>query len=231
MAARFSGTTVVVTGASSGIGRALARAFAGEQAAVVGFARRFQAPRLAGPPAAGEIAEVRLDVTDEAAVRARFAEVGAPDVLVACAGSFLTAPFLETDVAMLRASLEVHITGTFLCAREALAAMALRRQGYIVVMGSIAAHRTFPGSVAYTAAKEGLRGLSRVLAEEARPLGVRVSALYAGAIDTPGWDDKPSFDRARMMRPERFAELVLEICARPELAVEEVQILPPSGTL
>lgn len=222
---------MVVTGASSGLGAAIARAFADDGAAVVGFARRFASPRLGTLPAAGAIAEVRLDVTDEAAVRARFAEVGPLDVLVANAGNFTTAPFLETTVADLRAALDVHVTGTFLCAREALAAMAPRRRGHIVVMGSTAALRTFPGSVAYTAAKEGLRGLSRVLVEEARAFDVRVSAVYAGAVDTAAWDDKPGFDRARMMRPERIAELVVEVCARPDVSVEELVVLPPGGTL
>jgi NADP-dependent 3-hydroxy acid dehydrogenase YdfG len=222
---------VAVTGASSGMGLAIARAFAAEGAAVAGLARRFTDAGLASPLGAGRVAELNLDVTDETAVRARFAAIGPVDVLVANAGSFTTSPFLETSAAELRAALDVHVTGTFLCAREALAGMRARRRGHIVVMGSIAAFRTFPGSVAYTAAKEGLRGLTRVLVEEARAFEVRVTGLYPGPVDTAAWDDKPGFDRARMMRPESIAELILEICARPELSVEELQVLPPGGTL
>jgi NADP-dependent 3-hydroxy acid dehydrogenase YdfG len=229
------GKTVVITGSSSGIGHALARAFSAEGAAVVGFARRYPVARLAAPPAPGALAEVQLDVTNEAAVRARFAEVGPIDVLVANAGNYTVAPFLETPVADLRATLDVHIVGGFLCAREALAGMRARRRGHIVVMGSIAAFRSFPGAAAYTAAKEGLRGLTRVLAEEARAYDVRVTGLHPGAVDTAAWDDKPELAaperRSRMMRPERLAELVVEICARPDLSVEELQILPPDGTL
>src|SRR3990170_3915549 len=95
-AARLAGRVAAVTGASSGLGAAVARAFAAEGARVAGFARRFAAPRLAGPPAPAAVVEVRLDVTDEAAVVARFAELGPADVLVCAAGTGSFTPILPT---------------------------------------------------------------------------------------------------------------------------------------
>jgi NAD(P)-dependent dehydrogenase (short-subunit alcohol dehydrogenase family) len=229
---RFEGRVAAVTGASSGIGAAIAAALAGEGAQVVGFARRFGAPGVAaaGAPVPGRVREVRLDVTDEAEVRARFAELPALDILVMCAGNFLTAPLLEASAAELRGMLDVHVVGAFLCAREALRHMAPRRRGHIVNVSSIAAFRTFPGASAYTAAKEAQRGLTRVLVEEARAFDVRVTGLYPGATDTPAWDGT-GMDRGKMMAPAALAGLVVDVLARPELSVEELVVLPPAGVL
>ncbi len=229
--ARLAGSVAVVTGASSGIGAAIARGFAAEGATVIGFARRFSTPRVAdAAPAPGRIAEVQLDLADEAAVRARFAELPQIDILVNNAGPVSYAPVIEASIAELRAMLDVHVVGAFVCAQEALRKMAPRRRGHIVNLSSIAAFRTFTGAAAYSAAKEAQRGFTRVLVEEARAVGVRVTGLYPGATDTPAWDGT-SFDRADMMRPERLAELILEIVVRPDLSVEELVVLPPKGTL
>lgn len=228
---RLRGVTAAVTGASSGLGAAIARALAGEGAAVVGFARRFAASAKTARP--GEVLEVGLDVTDERAVQAAFAGRDF-DVLCCCAGVGMFGPLLEAKAADLRAMLDVHIVGTFLPARELLARRARGapwRPGHIIVVSSVAAFRTFTACAGYSAAKEGQRGLTRVLAEEARPLDVRVTGLYPGATDTPIWDDRPGFDRAKMLRPTDVAGLVVELVARPELAVEELLVLPPAGTL
>jgi NADP-dependent 3-hydroxy acid dehydrogenase YdfG len=232
---RLAGLTAVVTGASSGLGAAVARALAGAGAGVVGLARRF-ASTAAAPPRPGAVTELGVDVTDEAAVVARLAAIGPIDALVCAAGSARFAPVLDTRVADLRAMLDSHVVGTFVCARAMLAARAgaarpPARPGHIVIVSSVAALRAFPGCAAYSAAKEGQRGLARVLVEEARPLDVRVTALYPGAVDTPLWDARPGFDRGAMMRAERVAELVVEIVARPELAVEELLVMPPAGAL
>jgi NAD(P)-dependent dehydrogenase (short-subunit alcohol dehydrogenase family) len=227
---RLLGKFAIVTGGSSGIGEACAAALAAEGAAVVATARRF----ARGPsrrPGLGEVVQAHLDVTDEVEVQARFAELPEIDVVVCSAGVGTFGPLVHAGVAELRAMLEVHIVGTMLCAREALRRMQPRRTGHIVAIGSHAAHRAFTDCSGYTAAKAGQLGLMRVLAEEARPYHVRVTALLPGATDTPIWDERPGFDRGKMMKPSDVAGFLVEIVARPALSVEEVTVTPPAGAL
>jgi NAD(P)-dependent dehydrogenase (short-subunit alcohol dehydrogenase family) len=226
---RLLGKFAIVTGGSSGIGAACATALAAEGAAVVAAGRRFAGG--AASPKLGEVVPVHLDVTDEAQVRARFAELPEVDIVVLSAGVGTFGPCANASAAELRAMLEVHIVGTMLCAREALRRMMPRRRGHIVTIGSHAAHRAFTDCSAYTAAKAGQLGFTRVLAEEARPYDIRVTALLPGATDTPIWDDRPGFDRAKMMQPEDVAGFLVSIVARPGIAVEEVILTPPAGAL
>ncbi|HTJ40774.1 MAG TPA: SDR family oxidoreductase [Kofleriaceae bacterium] len=227
---RLHGTICAVTGASSGIGAAIARAFAAEGSTVFAFARRFR-DESALAPGPGRITELSLDVTDEAQVKSRFGALRALDFLVCSHGTGTFAPIATAQVADLRAMLDTHVTGTFLCDREALRLMSAQRRGHIVNIASHAALRAFTECGAYTAAKAGQLGLTRVLAEEARPYGVRVTALMPGATDTPIWDDRPGFDRSKMMRCEDLASLVIELVTRPALAVDELVVTPPAGAL
>jgi NAD(P)-dependent dehydrogenase (short-subunit alcohol dehydrogenase family) len=227
---RLLGKFAIVTGGSSGIGAACAAALAAEGAAVLATGRRF----ASGPvprPGLGEVVQAHLDVTDEAEVQARFAELPELDIVVCSAGVGTFGPLVNASVAELRAMLDVHVVGTMLCAREALRRMQPRRKGHIVAIGSHAAHRAFTDCSGYTAAKAGQLGLVKVLAEEARPYDVRVTALLPGATDTPIWDDRPGFDRAKMMRPEDVASFLIAIVARPGISVEEVTLTPPAGAL
>jgi 3-hydroxy acid dehydrogenase/malonic semialdehyde reductase len=227
---RLAGFRAAVTGGSSGIGLAIARTLAAEGAAVASFARRFTAtalPALAG----GRIAEVKLDVTDEAAVHARFAELHELDLLVCSHGDGSFAPLATAKVTDLRVMLEAHIVGTFLCNREALRLMRPRRRGHIVNVTSTVVRDSFAECSVYTAAKAGQHGLTRVLAEEARADGIRVTSFQPGATDTPIWDDRPGFDRSKMMRSEHVAALLVELVVRPELSVFELQVMPPGGAL
>jgi len=226
---RLLGKHAIVTGGSSGIGAACAVALAAEGAAVLACARRFAATHAV--PKLGEVATDHLDVVDEAEVKARFAQLPEVDIVVCSAGVGTFAPIARASAADLRAMLDVHITGTFLCAREALRGMQVRRRGHIVIIGSHAANRAFPDCGGYTAAKAGQLGLARVLAEEARAYDVRVTTLMPGATDTPIWDDRPGFDRAKMMRPEDVAGFLISIVARPGISVEEVVVTPPAGAL
>ena len=228
MVQRLSGKFAIVTGGSSGIGAACAQALAGEGAAVLATGRRF-ARGAVRAPAAGEVVEAHLDVTDEAEVCARFAELPALDLVVCSAGVGTFGPLRDAPVGGLREMLEVHVVGTMLCAREALRRMQPRRAGHIVAIGSHVAHRAFADCSGYTAAKAGQLGLMKVLAEEARPHGVRVTTLLAGATDTPIWDDRPGFDRSKMMKPEDVASFLLSIVSRPQISVEEVILTPSAG--
>ena len=227
---RLLGKFSIVTGGSSGIGAACARALAAEGAAVVATGRRLAGgpPRTPGP---GEVVAAHLDVTDEAEVAARIAELPALDILVCSAGVGTFGPVIRAGAAELRAMLDVHVVGTMLCAREALRRMQPRRAGHIVAIGSHAAHRAFTDCSGYTAAKAGQLGLMRVLAAEARPYDVRVTSLLAGATDTPIWDDRPDFDRGKMMKPSDVAGFLVELVARPAISVEEVMVTPPAGAL
>lgn len=227
---RLLGKFALVTGGSSGIGAACAEALASEGAAVLATGRRYDH----GPamhPALGEVSRAGLDVTDEAAVNRRFDELPELDILVYSAGVGTFAPIINASAADLRAMLDVHIVGTLLCVRAALRRMQPRRKGHIVVIGSHAAHHAFTDCGGYTAAKAGQLGLTRVLAEEARPYDIRVTSLLPGATDTPIWDDRPGFDRTKMMKPEDVASFLIAIVARPNISVEEVIVTPPAGVL
>jgi NAD(P)-dependent dehydrogenase (short-subunit alcohol dehydrogenase family) len=227
----LAGKLCAVTGGSTGLGAAIADALAAAGASVCALARRHAEGPLPERLPAGQVTRARLDVTDEAAVAGVFAALGGVDVLVACAGTGSFAPLVETTVAELREMLEVHVVGAFLCARAILRQPGDGRVRHIVNVSSVAAFRTFTSSGAYTAAKEGQRGLSRVLTEEARAVGVRVTSLYPGAIDTSMWDGRAGFDRASMLQASDVAGLVVEIVKRPELAVEELVVMPPAGAL
>ena len=227
---RLLGKFAIVTGGSSGIGAACAEALAAEGAGVLATGRRFD-HGPAKQPALGEVVHAGLDVTDEAEVARRFAELPECDILVCSAGVGTFGPVVHASAQELRAMLDVHIVGTMLCAQAALRRMQPRGAGHIVVIGSHAAHRAFSDCSGYTAAKAGQLGLVRVLAEEARPFNVRVTNVLAGATDTPIWNDRPGFDRTKMMKPEDVASFMIAILARPGIAVEEVIVTPPAGVL
>jgi len=237
---RLAGQVAVVTGASRGIGRAIATRLAGEGAAVVLASR--SASEIAAAAAAIECAggraeAVPADVRDEAAVealaRATLDRHGQIDVLVAAAGVAAFADVAETSPRDWDEMMAVNVRGAFLCARAVLPAMMARGRGTIIAVGSMVTGRTLPGSGAYTASKYGLLGFCRVLAEEMRGHGVRVGVLSAGAVDTPLWDATPNGpDRAFMIRAEQVAEAAALMAALdPNAALEELTLMPARGVL
>jgi NADP-dependent 3-hydroxy acid dehydrogenase YdfG len=176
---------VLITGCSSGIGRALAVAFAEAGLRVVATARRpetlaeLEGPRTLMQP---------LDVTDrssvEAAVAAALDWAGRVDVLVNNAGYGLIGPVAELDAASLRIQLETNVVGAVAAIQAVVPHMAARRSGCIVTIGSVSAMVATPYGGAYSASKAALHLLSDALRSELLPFGIHVVVVRAGAVAT-----------------------------------------------
>ncbi|WP_437683380.1 SDR family NAD(P)-dependent oxidoreductase [Sorangium sp. So ce131] len=194
MSPLLEGKRVVVTGASRGLGRAIAIACAREGAAGVGIGYRARAgeaeevARVVEAQRGGRALALGFDVADAAAVAAaveRFeAEVGPIDGWVNNAGAVLPGLLVASDVEQLRAQLETNLLGPMVCARAVLPGMMRRRRGVLLNVSSVAAARPARGQAAYAAAKGGIEALTRALAVEYARKGVRVACLRPGAIDT-----------------------------------------------
>jgi len=227
------GRTAVVSGASRGIGLAIADELGAAGAHVVRLARSLV-------DAEGERrTDVRCDVGDPGSVARMAKRVlgahGAPDVVVNAAGVFLIKPLVETTPEEFRGQLDGNLLGPFLVLRAFLPAMVQRGRGLVVTIGSVADHVAFAGNAAYGAAKTGLRGLHAVLEKELRKSGVRATLISPGPVDTAIWDPvdpdaKPGFTpRSRMLRPEDVAEAVLFVVTRgDEVHIPELLIEPRS---
>ncbi len=189
----LTGRVAVVTGASRGIGAATAAAVAAAGAHVVLAARNGEAlDRLASRirGLGGQATPISTDVSDEAGVGHLFAEVeriGQLGALVCAAGVLTPAPFAETTSAIWHETLGINLTGTFLCCRAALTAMAPAGEGRIINIASLSgiyATEKFPGLAAYNVSKYGVIGLTEAIAVEGKEHGVSAICLSPGAVDT-----------------------------------------------
>jgi NAD(P)-dependent dehydrogenase (short-subunit alcohol dehydrogenase family) len=216
---RLAGRIALVTGASRGIGLAIARVLSAEGARVVRVSRSL-------PQAStSQWVDLPCDLSDPAAVEGLAARVhqaaGVPDLVVNNAGSFLLAPVEETTSAAFAEQLAANLTLPFLVSRAFLPGMRARGSGRLILIGSIADHVALPGNSAYAAAKYGARGLHEVLREELRGSGILCSLISPGPTDTGAWDPvnpdaRAGFiPRARMLRPGDVADAVRWVAGLP----------------
>ncbi|HEX6543828.1 MAG TPA: SDR family oxidoreductase [Ktedonobacterales bacterium] len=214
----LAGQVAIVTGASRGIGRAAAAAFASEGAAVVLAARDTNAlaKNVAEIEAAGGKAlSVTTNVGDEESVTELFARVeaafGPVTILVNAAGAVANRPFAEMDTATWDAVLNTNLRGTFLCCRAAFQTMIAHGGGVIVNFSSLSGVpkvEKFPGLSAYVVSKFGVAGLSEILAVEGRPHNIRVIAVSPGAVDTEMLRQAAPHLKAGMT-PEQMARILV----------------------
>ena len=190
----LEGKTAIVTGASSGIGRAAAKLFAREGAKLVVTARR--ASELDALVAeineeGGEAIALAGDIADEsippALTELAVKSFGGLDIAFNNAGTLgEMAPAAEISLAGWRETMDINLTSAFACARYQLPAMLERGGGSIVFKSTFVGHVLgFPGMAAYAAAKAGIVGLARVIAAEYGPQGIRANAMLVGGTDTP----------------------------------------------
>ncbi|NWG54918.1 MAG: SDR family oxidoreductase [Hydrogenophilaceae bacterium] len=187
---KLAGRAALITGAGSGIGRAIAHAFAEEGARVAVVDRDEGGARETAALIGAAASAFVCDITDEAAVSAAFDAAerafGAVDILVNCAGVGDRRPPWEISVADWRRVIDINLTGAFICAQQAIARLAKAgKPGAVINIASVAGEVAVPDHVAYVASKHGVVGLTKALALDCAKFGIRINAIAPGSVETP----------------------------------------------
>jgi NADP-dependent 3-hydroxy acid dehydrogenase YdfG len=229
---------ILITGASQGIGAAIAREFAAELpgcrlALVARNEKNLRTVARTCVALGTETEIVKCDVSDEASVAAMAKVVtkrfGGVDVLVNNAGKFSGTPFLRMKTADFDAQIATNLRSVFLVSRAFVPGMAKRGHGDVFNLSSIAGLQAYPNGAAYCAAKFGVTGLAQVLRAETRGTGVRVCCVHPGATWTPSWA-KSGVKPERIMPAEDIARAILDVYRLSRrTVVEEIVLRPEQG--
>jgi NADP-dependent 3-hydroxy acid dehydrogenase YdfG len=229
---------VLLTGASQGIGAAIARTFAKELsgcrlALVARNEKNLRAVARACTKLGADTEVFGCDVSDEASVAALAKAVtkrfGTVDVLINNAGKFFGAPFLQTKISDFDAQLAANLRSVFLVSQAFVPGMVKRGRGDVFNLSSIAGRQAYPNGAAYCAAKYGVTGLSAVMRSELRDKGVRVCCIHPGATFSPSWSGS-GVPAERMMPAEDIARAILDIYRLSRrTVVEEIVLRPQLG--
>lgn len=231
----------LITGASSGIGKATAMAFAkagihlalvsrseAKLAAVAAEVRQLGVEAKVYPLDLSQVDQVKSGITAIAD------DFGAIEMLVNNAGMGYTGNLADMPLTDWQQVMDLNLTSVFQCIQAILPGMRDRKRGMIINVASIAGHQAFPNWGAYCVSKFGLVALSKSLAAEERPHGIRVTVVSPGSVNTPIWDTdtvQADFDRSAMLTPEIVAESILHTALLPQQAViEELILMPNAGT-
>lgn len=232
----------LITGASSGIGKATALAFAkaGIDVALVSRSQdKLEAiattAREAGVNAKAYVLDLAKVEQVKAGIEAIATDFAPIDIMVNNAGMGYTNPLNATPLSDWQQVIDLNLTSVFQCILGILPAMRNQQRGTIINVASIAGQQPFPTWGAYNVSKAGLIALSKTLAAEERTHGIRVVTISPGAVNTPLWDTdtvQMDFNRSAMLTPEIVAQSILHTALLPEQAViESVTLMPSAGTL
>jgi short-subunit dehydrogenase len=232
----------LITGASSGIGRATAIALAQADRDLVLVSRSPE--KLAD--LAQELADTGVQVKTVAldlaalsqvkpALETAIADIGPIDLLINNAGMGYTGPLATMPLADWQQVMDLNLTSVLLCMQAVLPGMRDRGSGTILNIASVAAYNAFPDWGAYSVSKAGLVTLSKILAAEERANGIRVMVVAPGAVNTPLWDTdtvQADFPRDTMLTPDIVAQAIVNAVQLPPTAViEELKLMPNGGAL
>jgi len=232
----LAGRTALVTGASRGIGAAIAEALGAAGARAALLARSEDALNELAKRIGGGSFAVRCDVADPDSVAAataslRAAFAGPPDIVVSNAGIFQIVSLEELTSAEFAATVQTNLVGPFGFLSGFLPEMKERGSGHVVTIGSIADHVIFPGNGAYSATKFAARALHEVLRAEMRGTGVRATLISPAAVDTDLWEpirflgSEPAPDRRAMLAAEAVAAAVIYAVTQPaDVNVDELRL-------
>lgn len=231
---------VLITGASQGIGAAIAQTFAREVrgvrlALVARNVRNLQAVARACGKLGAKAEVFECDVSNAASVDLMAVEVGrafgTPTVLINNAGAFTMAPFVQTTIAQFDEMIAVNLRSAFLVTQAFLPAMLQRRAGDIFFLSSIAGLGAYPQAAAYCAAKFGVTGLAKVLRAETKEHGIRVCCVHPGATWSPSWE-RSGVKPERIMPAEDIAQAILDVHRLGRrTVVEEIVLRPQLGDI
>lgn len=233
----LKGKIVCITGASRGLGEALARAFDAQGARLV-LASRNQAriDSLAG--ALGDAIAVQTDVRMsedlDRLVDAAVGEFGQLDVMINNAGLAVYGPAESTSEEAIHQMVDTNLKGVIFGSQAAYRVMKTQRSGHIINVSSIAGKLHLPNEAVYNASKWGVNGFSGTLALEARAYGVKVSTICPGGINTPFWKEQEFYpfpdhlDPERdFLEPEEVAQSVVHMASLPKNCLAGDMVMLP----
>ena len=223
----------LVTGAGRGIGRAISLALGAAGAHVIVAART--RPEIEG--VAGEITQAGgaasawpVDLSSEAGIAVLFdfirEKFGRLDIVVNNAGIGLFGPIAEFAAADLDRLYTLNVRGAFLCCQQAMKLMIPQGRGYIINIASVVGFKGYANQAGYGISKHGVMGLTKSLALEAQPHGIRVSVISPGGVNTAMIGDaRPDLDRSVLLQPEDIARTVLFLLSlSKQAAIDEIYI-------
>jgi 3-oxoacyl-[acyl-carrier protein] reductase len=218
--------TALVTGASRGIGRAIARRLAGSHD-IIAVARSADELATLAREIEGDggcCRPIPLDITDASAVERALADVDA-QVLVNNAGTATMKPMVELTLDEWRRMVELNLNALFYVTRMVLPGMLARRAGFIVNIGSLAGRSSFVGGTCYSATKHAVIGFTESLLLEVRDSGVRVSVVMPGSVAT-GFSGGTA-DASWKLQPDQIADAVAEVIATPNnMLISRLEVRP-----
>ncbi len=234
----------IVTGASSGIGKATALAFAKSGIEVALVSRSLDkleavAEEIKALETTSKVKIYSLDLEILERVKQQINQIcldfGSIDILVNNAGMGYTNSLYDTPLEDWQQVLNLNLTSVFQCIQGVLPHMRDRKSGTIINVASIAAFNAFPDWGAYGVSKAALVALSKALSVEERAKGIRTVTVSPGSVNTPIWDTdtvQADFDRSAMLTPEIVAQSILHTALIPHQAVvEEIIVMPNGGAL
>jgi len=230
---------VVITGASKGIGKAIAAAFAAEGASLFLCARHEDVlnetvATIKQQFPGSNIQAMPADLSDRSSTE-QFAawclQSGTPDILVNNAGQFINGGICNEEEGNLEKMMAVNVYSAYHLTRALLPAMTAQKKGHIFNICSIASLHAYANGGGYSVSKFALMGFSKNLREELKPHRIKVTSVYPGAVMTDSWGDFDNSDN-RIMLPEDVGTMVLAASKlSPQAVVEDIVLRPIEGDL
>ena len=229
-----------VTGASTGIGKAIAEKFSSKGCTVVITARSksrlddiVKEIRLTGREAMAYVCDVSSERSVIHTAKKIQEKYGTIDVLINNAGATVFKSFLDTETKDYDNVIDTNLKGPFLCMKAVLPQMIRKKTGSIINILSVAANTTFENSSVYSASKAGMQAMASCIRKEVRKHNIKICNIYPGAVETDMWDIKARQQfRNRMMTPEDIGEITFDVYNKPErLMVEDLVVRPVKGDL